>query len=284
MPRKSDLHDFLAEDVGRGDITSELVVAREAKGRGRLIAKQACVVAGLLEAGELFVGLGCSFAASAQDGARVKKGTVVATAQGKAHALLVGERLALNIVQRMSGIATATRRAVEAARKANPNVVVAATRKTTPGFRAYEKRAVTLGGGDPHRFGLDDMVLVKDNHLALAGGVRPALKGLKAAAGGKSGSPFAYKVEVEVSNSADAIAACEMGADIVMFDNMALPQIRSAYKSVKARFPNVLVEVSGGYDAANVARVAPFADIVSMGSITHSAPACDFSFKIEPIK
>jgi nicotinate-nucleotide pyrophosphorylase (carboxylating) len=284
MRRKFDLHDFLAEDVGRGDITSELVVRREAKGRGRLVAKEACVVAGLLEAGELFVGLGCSFTALATDGERVKKATVVATAQGRAHALLVGERLALNIVQRMSGIATATRRAVEAARKVNPKVVIAATRKTTPGFRAYEKRAVTLGGGDPHRFGLDDMILVKDNHVAMAGGIRPALKGLKASAGGGPASPFAHTVEVEVSNAADAIAACEMGADIVMFDNMTVPQIRSAYRSVKARFPNVLVEVSGGFDASNVAKVAAFADIVSMGAITHSAPACDFSFKIEPIK
>ena len=278
MPRRSEFHAFLDEDVGRGDITSELVVPRKAKARGRIVAKRACVVAGLEEAGTVFRELGLTFDAKARDGARVSRGEVVAKVRGRARSLLKGERVALNILQRMSGIATLTRATVEAGRRANPLLIVAATRKTTPGFRAFEKRAVALGGGDPHRFALDDMVLVKDNHLAVVGGVERAM----AALGPRGGKTFTKKVEVEVSNLEDALKAAELGADIVMLDNFPARSLGRAYRALKARYPGVLVEVSGNIDASNIAKVAPFADIVSCGSLTHSAPACDFSLEVEP--
>ncbi|HKZ59927.1 MAG TPA: carboxylating nicotinate-nucleotide diphosphorylase [Candidatus Thermoplasmatota archaeon] len=278
MPRRSEFHAFLDEDVGRGDITSELVVPRKAKARGRIVAKRACVVAGLEEAGTVFRELGLTFDAKARDGARVSRGEVVAKVRGRARSLLKGERVALNILQRMSGIATLTRATVEAGRRANPRLIVAATRKTTPGFRAFEKRAVALGGGDPHRFALDDMVLVKDNHLAVVGGVERAM----AALGPRGGKTFTKKVEVEVSNLEDALKAAELGADIVMLDNFPARSLGRAYRALKARYPGVLVEVSGNIDASNIAKVAPFADIVSCGSLTHSAPACDFSLEVEP--
>ncbi len=280
MPRKSEFHAFLDEDVGRGDVTSELVVPRKARARGRIVAKQACVLAGLDEAGAVFGELGLAFDARAKDGERVARGQVVAKVRGKARSLLKGERVALNILQRMSGIATLTRRTVEAGRRANPRLIVAATRKTTPGFRAFEKRAVVLGGGDPHRFALDDMVLVKDNHLAIVGGVEPAM----AALARQSGTPFTKKVEVEVSNLKDALKAAELGADIVMLDNFPKAGLPRAYRTLKSAYPRVLVEVSGNIDASNIARVAPYADIVSCGALTHSAPACDFSLEVEPEK
>jgi nicotinate-nucleotide pyrophosphorylase (carboxylating) len=280
VPRKSEFHAFLDEDVGRGDVTSELVVPRKARARGRIVAKQACVLAGLDEAGAVFGELGLAFDARAKDGERVARGQVVAKVRGKARSLLKGERVALNILQRMSGIATLTRRTVEAGRRANPRLIVAATRKTTPGFRAFEKRAVVLGGGDPHRFALDDMVLVKDNHLAIVGGVEPAM----AALARQSGTPFTKKVEVEVSNLKDALKAAELGADIVMLDNFPKAGLPRAYRTLKSAYPRVLVEVSGNIDASNIARVAPYADIVSCGALTHSAPACDFSLEVEPEK
>jgi nicotinate-nucleotide pyrophosphorylase (carboxylating) len=240
-------------------------------------------MAGLEEAARVFEHLGARLEPKARDGSWVAKGKEVAAVEGSAHAVLMGERLALNIIQRMSGIATLTRQAVDAARAANPHVVVAATRKTTPGFRAYEKRAVELGGGDPHRQGLDDMVLVKDNHIKLAGGVREAMERLERRRAQGPRNRFALKVEVEVSTARDALQACALGADIVMMDNMGPDALRRAYRAVKRAHPHVLVEVSGNITARNISRVAPYADIVSMGSLTHSAPARDFHLKVEPI-
>lgn len=283
MRRARDIRAFLDEDVGRGDVTSERVVPADARARGRLVAKEEAVVAGLAEAAEVFALLGVSFEPTARDGDRVAPGAVVATVEGNARALLKGERVALNIVQRMSGIATMTRRVVEAGRRANPRIVVAATRKTTPGFRAFEKRAVEIGGGDPHRSGLDEMVLVKDNHIQIAGGVGPAVE--RATGGGKAGPGrrLALRVEVEVSSVDDALTACRKGADIVMLDNMAPPALEAAYRAVKAKFPEVTVEVSGNVTEESIGQVAPFADVVSVGALTHSARACDFNLKIEPI-
>ncbi len=284
MGHTRDLQGFLDEDVGRGDVTSERIVAANARAHGRIVAKEGAVVAGLAEAAELFGGLGVTFEPCARDGERVEGGMAVATVEGNARAILKGERVALNIIQRMSGIATLTRRIVDVAHAANPQLVVAATRKTTPGFRAFEKRAVELGGGDPHRFGLDDMVLVKDNHIRMAGGLEVAMErvGPRGAAEGRPG--LSPKVEVEVQSADDALLAAKMGADIVMLDNMGLAEQEEAYRAVKSAFPHVTVEVSGNLTEENVAQVAPFADVVSLGALTHSAPACDFHLKIEPIE
>ncbi|HEX9708744.1 MAG TPA: carboxylating nicotinate-nucleotide diphosphorylase [Candidatus Thermoplasmatota archaeon] len=284
MRRARDIRRFLDEDVGRGDVTSDRVVPPDARARGRIVAKQDAVVAGLAEAAEVFGALGVRFDPAARDGGRVTAGAAVAAVEGNARAILKGERVALNIIQRMSGIATMTRRVVEAGRSVNPRLVVAATRKTTPGFRAYEKRAVEVGGGDAHRHGLDDMVLVKDNHIRVAGGLEAAMDALfhRAASGG--GRPLAHKVEVEVSSLEDALSACRLGAEIVMLDNMPLEDLETTSRSVKGAFPAVVVEVSGNITAENVGRVAAFADVVSVGALTHSAPACDFHLKVEPIR
>jgi nicotinate-nucleotide pyrophosphorylase (carboxylating) len=280
MPRRSDFHAFLDEDVGRGDITSELVVPRELKAQAVIFPRQTCVLAGLDEARTVFEELRVPFEGKAVDGEWVKGGAVVAVVEGKARSILKGERVALNFLQRMSGIATLTRRLVEEGRRANPRLVVAATRKTTPGFRAFEKRAVRLGGGEPHRFALDDMVLVKDNHIALAGGVEAAMK--RVYAGGRQ--PYTKKVEVEVSSLEDALTAARLGADIIMLDNLPLGELEESYRAIKAKHPQVLVEVSGGIDVGSIAAVAPFADVVSVGALTHSAPGSDFTLEFAPQK
>lgn len=276
MPKRSDFHAFLDEDVGRGDITSELVVPRGTQAEAVILAKEACTVAGLDEAHTLFEELRVDFEALVEDGASVTAGTTVARLSGKARSILKGERVALNIIQRMSGIATLTARMLAKGRARNPRLVLAATRKTTPGFRAFEKRAVALGGGAPHRFALDDMVLVKDNHIALAGSVKEAMARL----GARQGDAFTRRVEVEASNLPEALLAAAMGADIVMLDNFDVAHLRAAYKEIKRLYPRVLVEVSGGINEGNIAKVAPFADIVSSGALTHSARAADFSLEI----
>jgi nicotinate-nucleotide pyrophosphorylase (carboxylating) len=268
------VHEFLAEDIGSGDVTSELVVPADMRARGSVGAKQRAVLAGAAEACEVFEGLGARPVMKRRDGTLVKKGDVVVTVTGPARALLSGERLALNFIMRMSGIATATHDLVERCRKVNPGVRVAATRKTVPGFREFEKRAVVLGGGDPHRFGLDDAILIKDNHIRLAGGVAEALRRARA-------SSFTKKVEIEVENEEDAFVALEGGADIVMLDNFAPGKARRLYGELKARRPDVVIEVSGGITPDNIEAYAKAADVISVGWITHSVRAADFSMTIE---
>jgi nicotinate-nucleotide pyrophosphorylase (carboxylating) len=271
---RAKIREYLAEDIGSGDITSELLVPPGHKARGRIVAKERCVLAGTVEAAEVFRELGAKAVIKVKDGERVKKGEVVMTVSGPARALLTGERLALNFIMRMSGIATATRDMVDTCRKVNPGVRVAATRKTVPGFRQFEKRAVALGGGDPHRFGLDDAILIKDNHIRVAGGVPEALERAKH-------SSFTKKVEIEVESEEDALAASDAGADIVMLDNFPPGEARRLYRKLKGRRPDIIVEVSGGITPQSIARYADAADIISVGWITHSVRAADFSMHIE---
>jgi len=266
--------DFLKEDIGSGDITSELLIPEDATARGRISAKEEAVLAGAGEAAAVFRELGAEATLKKKDGQRVKPGDVVLEISGPARALLAGERLALNFIMRMSGIATITNDLLAKCRKVNPNVRIAATRKTTPGFREFEKRAVVLGGGDPHRFGLDDAILIKDNHIKIAGGVAEALKKAKK-------SSFTKKVEIEVESEKDALAAVRAGADIIMLDNFSPKEAERAYKSIKLTNPKVVVEVSGGIKPDNIALYAPAADIISLGWITHSVRAADFSMSIE---
>ena len=268
------MHEFLAEDIGSGDITSELIVPAGLRARGSIGAKQRCVLAGASEACEVFEGLGAKAVMKRKDGSLVGKGDVVLTVAGPARSLLSGERLALNFIMRMSGIATVTRDLVDRCRKHSPDVRVAATRKTVPGFREFEKKAVVLGGGDPHRFGLDDGVLIKNNHIRIAGGVGEALRRARA-------SSFTKKVEIEVEGGEDALAALEGGADIIMLDNFAPGEARKLYGELKARRPEVVVEVSGGITPDNIEKYARAADVISVGWITHSVRAADFSMTIE---
>jgi len=273
---KSKLQEFLREDIGSGDITSELVIPSAVRAKGRITCEEDCVLAGVAEATDVFEELGVRVVKSRKDGTPAKKGDVVLEVKGPARALLAGERLALNMIMRMSGIATLTDGLVRRCRKIYPKARVAATRKTTPGFREFEKRAVLIGGGDPHRMGLYDAVLIKNNHITIAGGVAEALKRAK------HGS-FTKKIEIEVETEKDAYTALANGADIIMLDNFKPENARKLIKGLKAKRPDVLIEVSGGIRPDNIEKYASAADIISLGCLTHSVKSVDFSMKIEKV-
>jgi nicotinate-nucleotide pyrophosphorylase (carboxylating) len=249
-------------------------VPADAKAEGHIICKEDCVLAGLAEASELFAELGVEVVSSKTDGKLAKKGEVVMEIEGTARQILAGERLALNFVMRMSGIATLTHELVHKCLGLNPNVRIAATRKTTPGFREFEKRAVLLGGGDPHRYGLYDAILIKDNHIRIAGGVAEALKRAR------KGS-FTKKVEIEVESREDALLALANGADIIMLDNFQPDEFTKLSAELKKKRPEVLIEASGGITPDNVAEYARGADIISLGWLTHSTRSINFSMDIK---
>lgn len=268
-----DLLRYLAEDLGAGDVTTTALVGPTARCRAAVVAKRECVVAGLAEAKAVFEHLGARVTLHAQDGAAAPAGSIPLSVEGPAAAVLTGERLALNLLMRMSGIATLTRQLQDKVVAANPRCRVAATRKTTPGFRRFEKRAVELGGGDPHRFGLHDAFLVKDNHLLVVPDVAEAVRRCRALEPAKT-------LQVEADRLEQAVAAAEAGADAVLLDNFAPADARAAYRLLKQRFPRLMVEVSGGITPANVAEYAEGADRISMGFLTHSAPAVDFGLDV----
>lgn len=270
-----DLLRFLEEDLGSGDITTRALVSGGDRVRASLVARQACIVCGLDEAAAVFAHLGAKVERLARDGDRVGAATPVLRVDGPAAAVLTGERLALNLLMRMSGIATLTRRLQDAVGARNPACRVAATRKTTPGFRKFEKRAVEVGGGDPHRFGLFDAFLVKDNHLLVERDVRAAVARCRALDPTKL-------LQVEADRPAQAFEAAEAGADAVLLDNFSPADAERTYRQLKARFPKLMVEVSGGITPQNVADYAMAADRISMGFLTHSAPAVDFGLDVEP--
>jgi nicotinate-nucleotide pyrophosphorylase (carboxylating) len=268
-----DLIDlYLQEDLGQGDITSQALVD-DREGRAVITAGQDGVLAGMEEAMEVFRRVGCTCQASAGDGDGVVAGQKVMEVSGPLKGMLAGERLALNFLMRMSGIATMTRQVVGSCRKANPNIIIAATRKTTPGFRRFEKKAVRIGGGDPHRFGLDDAFLIKDNHLTVVGSVFRAVRRAQAFSFGK-------KVEIEVEDLDSAKEAARAGADIIMLDNMTPAQAKECYLAIKGIDQRITVEVSGGITPKNAKAYAHYADVISMGALTHSAPAMHLSMHI----
>jgi nicotinate-nucleotide pyrophosphorylase (carboxylating) len=257
---------WLREDLGHHDVTNDVPGETE----GRLVATEAGVVAGLEAGMAVFDYLGVDASAGHEDGDRVAAGDTVLTVEGRARDVLRGERVAVNVVGHASGIATKTRRAVEAAREGGDDVAIAATRKTTPGLRGLEKRAVVAGGGDTHRLDLSHMVMVKDNHVAEMG-----LD--DAVAHFRDRASFATKVEVEVESPADAPRAAEAGADIVLLDNMSPAETREA---VEALPEGVLAEASGGITVADVPDYAATGvDVISMGALTHSAASLDCSFR-----
>ena len=273
---KSRYSDYIREDIGSGDVTSELLVPPRRRASGRIIAEEQCVLAGAVEACSVFEELGAEATEAVKEGERAEKGDVVMTVKGSARALLSGERLALNFLMRMSGIATLTNDLLHRCRKINPEVRIAATRKTTPGFRQFEKRAVSIGGGDTHRFGLDDAILIKDNHIAIAGGIREALRSARQAAS------FTKKIEIEVGTVDDALVAVEEGADIIMLDNLAPEEGEEVAREVRSANPTTVIEVSGGIRPDNIEAYAAFADIISLGWLTHSVRSIDFSMDIVP--
>ncbi|RLF28020.1 MAG: carboxylating nicotinate-nucleotide diphosphorylase [Thermoplasmata archaeon] len=264
---------YLKEDLDeKGDITSDSIFTDET-GKAEIIAKEPCVVAGLNEAQEVFKRVGAEMEKRMDDGSEVKKGEVVAFVSGKIKSILTGERLALNFICRMSGIATETRKLVNICKKINPDVKIAATRKTTPGFRKFEKKAVEIGGGMPHRFGLYDAVLIKDNHIAGAGSITEAIKRVKCKVKDKV-------IEVEAQNEGDALQAARLDVDVIMLDNFKPDEGRRVAEKIKQLNPNVVIEVSGGINAGNIREYAVFADRISLGCLTHSVRSRDFSLEI----
>jgi len=269
-----DLLRFIREDAPWGDVTSETVVP-DVTCRAVVRAKSQGVVAGLSEARRLFEHFGVTVRERSADGRAVAPGTVLLDLDGPARAILLVERTALNIIGRMSGIATRTREAVEAVRAVSPDVRVAATRKTAPGLRALDKKAVILGGGDPHRYTLSDMVLIKDNHLALT----PLAEAIRRA---KKESLYRV-VEVEVETVEDAVTAAGAGADIVLLDNMTPDTVREAVRALAGRGlrDRLTLEVSGGVgEDTLVGYAATGVDIISMGALTHTVRNFDVSLDI----
>ncbi|MGB8779596.1 MAG: carboxylating nicotinate-nucleotide diphosphorylase [Candidatus Bathyarchaeia archaeon] len=280
LPRKileEKLRALLAEDIGQGDITSSLIVPADTNARASVVAKQLGIVAGIEEAKIFLQSLGLEVKASVNDGKEVRPGEVLLRISGDARTLLAAERTLLNLLSRMSGIATTTRNVVEKLRKAKVKTRVACTRKTAPGLLYFDKKAVLIGGGDTHRLHLDDMILIKDNHIALAGSVEKAVE--KA----RKHASFSKKIEVEVTKAEEVLAAVRAGADIVMLDNFSPKQIQQAMTLLKREkyCGKVLLEASGGITTENITRFASTGvDIVSLGEITQSPKALDMSLEI----
>jgi nicotinate-nucleotide pyrophosphorylase (carboxylating) len=264
----------LAEDVGTGDVTTAATVPADATARGFFLAKQDLVVSGMDVAATVFRTLDGRIVLSdvAAEGARVAARSIVGRVAGPARAILTGERLALNFLQRLSGVATVTRAFVDAV--AGTRARIRDTRKTTPLLRALQKRAVEAGGGVPHRARLDTGVLIKDNHVRLAGGVGEATRRARAAAASQ------MEVEVEVERIDQIEEALGAGAQMLLLDNFSPADVRDAVALIAGRVP---VEVSGGVTLETVRAYAEAgADYIAVGALTHSAPSCDISLEIEP--
>jgi nicotinate-nucleotide pyrophosphorylase (carboxylating) len=269
----NDIDRYLQEDFGEeGDITSDSLFTEE-RAHAYIIAKEKCVVAGLEEAKNVFERTESETKLLVNDGDLVKEKTIVAEVKGPARSILKGERLALNFICRMSGIATETKKLVDICKAINQSVKVAATRKTTPGFRRYEKKAVILGGGESHRLGLYDAVMIKDNHIKCVGSIEEAIMRVKQKVHNKT-------IEVEVENEQDAFTAAKMKVDVIMLDNFDPETGELTAKKIKESNSAILIEVSGGITPDNIAEYASFADRISLGYLTHSINSKDFSLEI----
>ena len=282
-PKRFVLEDtiraFLAEDLGHGDITTDALIDPQAMATGHVVCHEPAVVAGLEEATVMLHQVGCASDGNVKDGEKVKPETIILRINGPAYAILNVERTLLNLVSHMSGVATATAELVQLAKKNGSTVRIACTRKTLPGLRYFEKRAVELGGGDTHRQRLDDAVLIKDNHLVIAGSISETVR--KA----KNRVSFTKKVEVEVTQPNQAVEAAEAGADIVLLDNMKPEAVKKAVALLEAKNlrSRVLLEASGGITRENLAGYAKAGvDVISVGRITHSAKSIDMSLELSP--
>src|SRR3989449_7338786 len=236
------LEKFLDEDIGHGDITTDALVDSEKKDTGQEVCKERAVIAGLSESIILLKLLGCEGKSEVRDGQEVPAGTIILEVDGSGSSLLKVERVLLNLLSHMSGVATATAELVSIAKKNGSSARIACTRKTLPGLRYFEKRAVELGGGDTHRLRLDDAVLIKDNHLELAGSITESVRKAKARVS------FTKKIEVEATSPEQAVEAGQAGTDIVLLDNMTPSKVRKSMSLLEARKlrDRLLVEVSGG--------------------------------------
>src|SRR5712691_2681084 len=275
------LKKFLDEDIGHGDITTDALVDPAVKATGTVVCKERAVVAGLFESLILLKLLGCEGKPKVRDGQEVPAGTIILEVKGSGSALLKVERVLLNLLSHMSGVATATAELVNIAKKNGGSTRIACTRKTLPGLRYFEKRAVELAGGDTHRLRLDDAVLIKDNHLALAGSITETVRRAKAKVS------FTKKVEVEATTPDQAVEAAHAEADIVLLDNMTPSEVKKSVSLLEARKlrDHLLIEVSGGITRENLASyIKTGVDVISVGAITHSAKAIDMSLELHRLK
>ena len=276
------LHDIthlidiaLKEDIGSGDITTDNLVAPELKGKGRMVAKESMILAGLDIAKQVFLHLqpDTVFRSGFSDGDIIRAGDILLEIEGQLRTLLIGERTALNFLQRMSGISTNVRSYVNALSASKVRLVD--TRKTIPGWRTLEKYAVRVGGGYNHRIGLYDGILIKDNHIAVSGGITNAVSRIR------KKCTHLLKIEVETTNLTEVQEALDTKVEVIMLDNMTVNQIKEAVRLIGGR---ALVEVSGGVTLEALAALADTGiDIISSGALTHSARSMDISMSIDPL-
>lgn len=280
IPRKiveEKLKQILADDIGQGDVTAQAIIPPNLNVKAEVLAKAEGVAAGIEEATILAEYLGLKVVAKVVDGEKIRNKQVLMEISGDARTILSAERTLLNLLSRMSGIATATHGLTEKLRKANSKAKIAATRKSAPGLLYFDKKAVLIGGGDPHRLHLDDMVLIKDNHIVIVGSAEEAVKKAKA------NVSFTKKIEVEVTKASDVLKVARAGADVIMLDNFSTEQVKEAVVLLeKAGFMGkVLLEVSGGITEKNIMDYAKTKiDVISMGELTHSVKALDISLEI----
>jgi nicotinate-nucleotide pyrophosphorylase (carboxylating) len=284
LPKKilqEKISKFLVEDLGQGDITTLLTVPSGTHAEAEIVVKEAAVIAGIEEALTLLESFGFQVKALVSDGSRVEEKATVLKIVGDARTILSIERTLLNLLTRMSGIATATRRLIEKVRRAGYETRIACTRKTAPGLLYFDKKAVMLGGGDTHRLHLDDLIIVKDNHLKVVGDVGAAVKRVIEAVS------FSKKIEFEVSSDNEALEAAKAGVDIVMLDNFSPQQITSTIVLLDSEGlrSKVLIEASGGINEQNILEFAATGvDILSLGEITESVKAVDMSLELVKVR
>lgn len=276
---RESLIRFLREDIGQGDLTSEYVVDKDLKSSSFIICKsELAVVAGLEEAQTIFDMCKCNSKVLVKDGDVVNNGCKVMTIKGRARSILKAERTALNLMMRMSGIATDTKKFVDIVRTVSKDIRITGTRKTAPGLRFFDKKSIELGGGYAHRNTLDEMILIKDNHLAVTNSIREAISMARQKVGKN------IKIECEVSDTKSSVEALKSGADIIMLDNFSPQQAQetiSYLKKFRLR-KKILVEISGGVNLSNIKEYAyALPDMISVGSLTHSSKSVDFSMEME---
>ncbi|MDR2720545.1 MAG: carboxylating nicotinate-nucleotide diphosphorylase [Nitrososphaerota archaeon] len=280
MPRKlveEQLIQLLKDDVGQGDATATAIIPQNLTITAEVIAKESGIAAGIKEATILAQAVNLKVKAYVTDGEQIKNKQVLIQITGDTQAILTVERTLLNLLSRMCGIATTTWEFTEKLKTVNPSAVIAATRKTAPGLLYFDKKAVTIGGGDPHRLHLDDMILIKDNHIAVIGDPAKAVKLAK------KNTSFSKKIEVEITKATDILQVAEAGADIIMLDNFTPDEANKAAEILKnAKLPHkVLLEVSGGINNETLLDYAQAkVDIISIGALTHSVKALDISLEI----
>jgi len=278
---ENKLRTMLSEDIGQGDITTALIVPAEAIVEAEVISKESGIAAGVEEAKVLLESLNIKAEPSVTDGAKIRSKQVLMKISGDARTILSVERTLLNILSRMSGIATTTRNLTRKLQDSNVKARVACTRKTAPGLLYFDKKAVQVGGGDTHRLHLDDMILIKDNHIAVAGSLREAVKRAK------EGASLSKKIEVEVTKIEDVLTVAEADVDIIMLDNFSPKQIEKAVSLLKKKklYGKALLEASGGITAENIMSFSSTGvDIVSLGEITQNARTLDISLEITKVK